>query len=311
MPGSTPAGVAHEVVGRSESPSVTSGTTRGADPHAPKRGGLDLLFIHHSVGGQLLADRGPLVPAERHCIHRTHPNGGGLRTLLEAQGYVVHEASYSSVIGERTDLLDWPDKFRRHMPRILRTACQNELMAERRNAVVIFKSCYPNNRLESSAWRAALSGRTVLTLRQAKAALLAVREELRKVPDVLFIYFTAPPLNARAVALWNRNRWLERLGAPAAEWRHQRGCVLARELNDWVTSTQGWLAGYEGRNISVFDYFGLLTGSGDRTANFLAFTNGTDDSHPSGAGQELAARSFLPQLERAVRDSGVLAQRAA
>lgn len=79
---------------------------------------LRLLFIHHSSGGQLLASRGQESSSTR-CIFRFHPNGGGLRSLLEQNGYEVHECSYGSEIGENTDLFDWLPKFRTNMDRVL------------------------------------------------------------------------------------------------------------------------------------------------------------------------------------------------
>src|SRR5262245_52730783 len=66
-----------------------------ARPATPVR----MLFIHHSCGGQLFADPGPEKELAN-CILVSHPNGGGLRTRLEAQGYEVHEASYGSDVGE-------------------------------------------------------------------------------------------------------------------------------------------------------------------------------------------------------------------
>src|SRR4030095_4478150 len=89
---------------------------------------LNLLFIHHSVGGQLLADEGPTGGESegRLSIHLSHPNGGGLRRLLQHHGYRVHEASYSSAVGEHTDLFDWLPKFWNLMPTILTVRHQDE-----------------------------------------------------------------------------------------------------------------------------------------------------------------------------------------
>ena len=42
---------------------------------------LRLLFLHHSIGGQLLAEPGP-----DDGKGAVHPNGGGLRKRLEASG---------------------------------------------------------------------------------------------------------------------------------------------------------------------------------------------------------------------------------
>ena len=63
---------------------------------------LHLLFIHHSCGGQLLADIGE--PDGVNNIFSYHPNGGGLRKLLQQNNYIVHEASHNSSIGDKTDI---------------------------------------------------------------------------------------------------------------------------------------------------------------------------------------------------------------
>jgi len=83
---------------------------------------MHLLFIHHSTGGQLLADQGK--NDGENCIYKSHPNGGGLRYLLEQNNYIVHEASYGSIIGDKTDICDWRIKFKDHMAEIL--TCKNQ-----------------------------------------------------------------------------------------------------------------------------------------------------------------------------------------
>ncbi|MCP4800241.1 MAG: hypothetical protein GY893_09885, partial [bacterium] len=67
---------------------------------------MRLLFIHHSCGGQLMAEQGEKIggasgSGER-CIYDSHPNGGGLRSSLTTAGYEVHEASYESKLGQDT-----------------------------------------------------------------------------------------------------------------------------------------------------------------------------------------------------------------
>jgi hypothetical protein len=267
---------------------------------APPGRSIDLLFIHHSVGGQLLADAGDeLGPDARRCIYDSHPNGGGLRRKLRDDGYRVHEASYSSTVGQRTDLLDWPPKFREQFDRIQRTEHQDRLLGSGVNRIVMFKSCYPNN-----AFRPDGPPAPALTLANAQAAMRSLREELARHPDTLFVYVTAPPLRARAGSerLW---KWVAKrmLGKPDSASEQMFAADTARTFNNWVKSPQGWLAGYAARNIVVFDYFDILTGDG--RSNFLQFASrgGTDD-HPSSAGQRIAAERFMPFLNRAVRRAG-------
>lgn len=110
---------------------------------------LNVLFIHHSCGGQLLADIGEEYEYAR-CIYKGHENGGELRKKLMDAGFAVNEASYGSVVGDKTDLFDWEPKFRKEMKRILDTRMNDATFnGTEVNDVVVFKSCYPNNRFEA------------------------------------------------------------------------------------------------------------------------------------------------------------------
>jgi hypothetical protein len=263
---------------------------------------IDVLFIHHSVGGQLLADIGEESgPDARRCIYDRHPNGGGLRRKLMQNGFRVHEASYSSAIGEHTDLFDWMPKFRDQFDRIQRTHRQDQLLDGAVNRIVMFKSCYPNSAFKSDDHRPP----PALTLSNAQATMRAVRDELGRHSNTLFVYFTAPPLHARVSSerLW---KWVAKrlLDKPASATKQIHAANTAREFNNWMKSPSGWLEGYTARNIVVFDYFDILTCDG--RSNFLEFAsrNGTDD-HPSAAGQQIAADRFVPFLNRAVRYAGL------
>jgi hypothetical protein len=254
---------------------------------------VHLLVIHHSVGGQLLAEPGPLAAEERLSIHRAHPNGGGLRRRLEKAGFVVHEASYGSPLGERTDLFDWLPKFRDQMPAILASGGKNQ--------VVVFKSCYPNSNFRAGDAGAGRPEGPELNLANARASFMALRAEFARQPAILFIYLTAPPLPARAVTSSLYEHLARRLlGRPPPDADQLAAARRAREFNDWLTAADGWLAGYAGRNIAVFDYFDLLTADG--RSDFLEFaTNDGTDAHPSAEGQAIAARRLAPFICRAWR----------
>jgi hypothetical protein len=163
-----------------------------------------------------------------------------------------------------------------------------------RNQVVLFKSCYPNNAFEA--------GGTGLTVERAKSALLAVRGEFAREPRTLFVYLTAPPLLARGESAWKA--LAKRLLGRATSLQEQRAAAArAREFNGWVTSPDGWLAGYGHRNVVAFDYYGLLTGSG---SDFLGFPSGDGrDNHPASGAQARAAAELCAFLNRAVRYAGV------
>jgi hypothetical protein len=275
-----------------------------AFPDTRPEGKRRLLFIHHSCGGQLLAPPGPDRQSGGRCIYDSHPNGGSLRKLLGENGYEVHEASYGSVVGEDTDLFHWADKFRGQMDLVLRTDRQDVTYPDaRRNQIVVFKSCFPNNELEAEGTPPGNPQGPELTVWNARAALLALLPIFRKHPDVLFVYLTAPPVAPRPP----RERLFRKvLGAlrgepgPPTPEAIARSAALARAFNNWAASTDGWLAGYDLPNLVVFDLYDVLTGEGK--SNLLAYpTRGGTDSHAAQEGNERVARAFVPFLHRAVR----------
>lgn len=261
-----------------------------ADP--PKKP-LSVSFIHHSVGGRLLADPGSKQRIDEE-IWASHPEGGGLRAMLTQAGYEVHEASYGSVVGDKTDLGDWLPKFRDQMDRVLAVSQNDRPLPDgKRNQIVAFKSCFPNNQLDDDA-----------AVDAAKQQLSALLPLFAAKPDVLFVYLTAPPLAPRVESepAW---RSLARLvmGKPQPKARLAASGPRARRLNEWVVSPDGWLKGYAGKNVAAFDLYDILT---DGKSSYLAFpTGGGTDSHPAREGNAKAAAAFVPFLNRAVRRAGL------
>ncbi len=270
---------------------------------------LRVLFIHHSIGGQLLAKHGPPLGGA-HNIWQSHPNGGGMRDLLEAAGYEVHEASYDSRVGNDTDMFDWLPKFRDHMDEVLRVDMQDKRLPKgQRNDVVMFKSCFPNSYFVGEGRAPGNPRGPELTVANAKATMTALRAEFEKHPDVLFVYFTTPPqaprIEPRPAWKWLARKMLGRAEGPAAL---RRSGDLAREFADWMKAPDGWLRGYPEHNVVVFDYYDVLTGNG--ASNLLHYpTESGYDSHPSSLGQRKAAAKLVPFLNRAVRRAGLLAVR--
>lgn len=273
-----------------------------ADRPAPQ---LRFLFIHHSCGSHWLADPGPTKTVDGAC--RSCPEGGSLRRHLQEAGYEVHEASYGSAIGNDTDLFDWLPKFRSQMDQILSCDQQDAVYTDgRRNHVVAFKSCFPNNlfvdeSVGASGEAAGNAAGPELTVANAKAAYLALLPEFAQQPRVLFVCITAPPVApaVRAEPLW---KWLARrvLRRPSPEqWLAGSGAA-ARRFNNWLKSTDGWLKDYQADNVVVFDLFDLLTEEGASNLSRYATQDGRD-SHPSRAGNAKATQAFVPFLNRAVR----------
>jgi len=274
-----------------------------AKPDAPLR----LLFIHHSCGGQLMAAAGPDQASAGKCIYDSHPNGGGLRALLEAEGYQIAEASYGSVIGERTNLFDWLPKFTSDMERVLTTKLNDQAWPDgAKNQVVVWKSCFTENEFAEDGSAPGKPAGPDITLWNAKATLTALRAELEKHPEVLFVYVTSPPIAPRVPRepAW---KWLAKkvLGKPHSKAVLTARAARARAFASWAKRPDGWLAGYPHKNIVVFDYYDALTDEGASNLSRYATEDGTD-SHPSSAGNAKAARAFVPFLNRAVRYAGLV-----
>jgi hypothetical protein len=296
-----PVGGMLEPEGGLEMPPEVEAMDLSSHSAAPPGRPLEVLFIHHSCGGQLLAEPGPAEGAQG--IHASHPNGGGLRRLLEEQGYTIHEASYGSAIGESTDIFDWIPKFSGRMDIILACAGQDDRHPEGvRNDIVLFKPCYPNNAFVSEGTPPGDPDGPDLTIWNAKAAYSPLLDEFRKHPGVLFVCFTAPPL---APGLKPEPLWKGIARVILGRKRDLAGSGrLAREFNNWLKDGEGWLADYEPANVVVFDYYDILTGGGRSNLSVFA-TGGGYDSHPGSEGNGLAARAFVPFLNRAVRRAGL------
>ena len=158
-------------------------------PDTPPAEPVNLLFLHRSIGGHLLAEPGPEEPSGR-----VHPNGGGLRKALETNNYRVHEATYGSKLGQDTDMFHWLPKFRDHMAEVLRIQHQDQaLPAGEVNRVVLFKSCFPNNYFSEGSGPGDPNGPT-LTVPNARATLRALLPLFQRQPDTLFVYLTSPPI---------------------------------------------------------------------------------------------------------------------
>ncbi len=266
-------------------------------PAATAAGTTQLLFIHHSCGGQLLAVPGEPVgggaDSGRRCIYDSHPNGGDLRRRLNEAGYRVNEASYGSLVGEDTDIHHWPAKFRDRMDDVLRVARQDETLPDgRTNEIVAFKSCYPNNAFRSLGDEPGDASATDRTVANAKAVYRALLPHFRGRPDVLFVAFSAPPMaepkprgfKAKLKALFQGK-------SKAGEY--------ARVFNTWLSDGEGgWLADYDLPNVVVFDYYDILTDGGRSDWSRYPTRDGRD-SHPSSRGNSRAAEAFLPFLEEA------------
>lgn len=282
------------------------------DDPTPPTGIVRLVFIHHSTGGNWLAD-----------------DWGGLARSLFINNYYVSDVCYGwgrNSIGDRTDLGNWWEWFRdpENSSAYLhdlytvdqiddqyggyeRNICNPDPLGE--NVVIMFKSCFPNSALggdpndpvpsiENNPMKGEGAGSESYTVANAKGIYIDLLEYFKKKLDKLFIVITAPPLSDPTFS------------------------DNARAFNQWLVNN--WLTDYPHQNVFVFDFFNCLTTNGgnfethdigsqngnhhrwfdgsvqhtyDGSSNTLAYPsdNGNDD-HPNPVGNEKTTFEFVPLL---------------
>ena len=250
---------------------------------------IKLIFLHHSVGENWLAD-----------------DQGGLGLALQENNYFVSDTYYGwgpDGIGDATDTLDWPTWFTgpessRYLQAVYSESDANaagyqyytRTIADPggENQVIMFKSCFPNSDIGGRPDDAAAPGGD-LTVASAKYTYNQLLTYFETRPDKLFVVITSPPMqrisrpeNARAVANWLVNDWLEENNYPLD-------------------------------NVMVFDFYNVLThpdnhhrynngqiehttGAGKDTLYYDSW----GDDHPSAEGGQKATDEFLPLLNIAV-----------
>lgn len=277
-------------------------TKKDSSDSSPPDSPVKLIFIHHSTGGNWLADP---VSGEPY---------GGLGTALMNNNYYVSATNYgwgTESIGSRTDIPNWPEWFAGPNSSTIMT----ELCAETgqnfnehgswsrladdpggENKIIMFKSCFPNSDLfgnpddppasEPNDWEYSVSN--------AKAVYNKILTYFATRQDKLFVVITAPPQT--------ENEYGDDYQTPA----HR--AANARAFNNWLLSD--WLNGYSQNNVGVFDYFNVLTDPGNHHRmsgsqvehiitneyNFAAYPTNEWDSHPNAEGHQKATTEFPPLL---------------
>jgi hypothetical protein len=293
------------------------------DPTPPSEP-VKLIFVHHSTGGNWLADPNQDQPY------------GGLGIALRDNNYFVSATNYGwgpESIGDRTDIPNWPEWFTGPNSSVILDALYRESDQNvgdfgswsrlptdpgGENEIIVFKSCFPNSDLYGSPGDSpAPEPNDQFTVSNAKAVYNALLTYFETRQDKLFVVITAPPMGEGEYASDAQ---------PAAE-----RAANARAFNDWLVND--WLAGYPYSNVAVFDYYNVLTsnGSSSRTdspgtnkepndadredGNHHRWWNGTvehtqtvendysaypsdssQDSHPTTAGHQKATAEFVPLL---------------
>lgn len=265
--------------------------SQSADPPSTP---VKLVFVHHSTGGNWLADS-----------NSDQPYGGLGRALME-NNYFVSATNYGwgpDGIGDRTDIPNWLEWFlgpnRDRITRALYTESGQNVGDFGRwarlpndpggeNSIIMFKSCFPNSNLEGNTDDPPLDAPNdwEYSVANAKAVYNALLGYFQTRQDKLFIVITAPPLME-----------METTPVQAAN---------AREFNVWLM--YHWLENYPYANVAVFDYYNVLTDP----ANHHRWNNGavehiqaaynnyayypSGDSHPSTEGHTKATAEFVPLL---------------
>jgi hypothetical protein len=281
-----------------------------ADNPNPPASPVKLIFIHHSTGGNWLADE-----------------NGGLGIALMNNNYFVSDTNYGwgpDSIGDTTDISHWWTWFRGPNSTTYLNALYTEYGQNSgysrlatdpggENKIVMFKSCFPNSQISGSPDEPPTVGDNPLrgqdaysehmTVGNVKGIYNDLLDYFATRQDKLFVLIISPPLrqedtdathaaNTRAVANWL--------------------------MNDW-------LVGYPYHNVAVFDFYNVLTSNGgspnvndlgSETGNHHRWWNvggvwqvqhiqpvsnnyssyPTDDSHPSQAGNLKATAEFVQLL---------------
>jgi hypothetical protein len=276
---------------------------------APPASPVKLVFIHHSTGQAWLAD-----------------GHGGLGVALRDNDYFVSDTNYGwgpDSIGDRTDIGHWWTWFRGPNADTYLTAlyaesgqnCAYSRLATDpggANEIVMFKSCFPNSQLSGSAadpvpliaenpLKDQYCGGASFTVANAKGVYIDLLGYFAAHQEKLFVVIVAPPVTSpdtpggRALANWLVDHWLQD-------------------------------AAYAHSNVTVFDYYTVLTSNGGSTsvndlgatggnhhriwngavqhvsndgANHLAYPSAGGDSHPNAAGDVKATAEFVPLLNNA------------
>jgi hypothetical protein len=275
----------------------------GVDANPPTSP-VKLVFVHHSTGGNWLADVSG------------NPQGGALGQALMNANYFVSATNYGwgpEGIGDRTDLGQWWEWFRgphssTYLGALYAESGKNvgdygdypRLAADPggENEIVVFKSCYPNSALsgsladpipaiEQNLMRGEGAGASSYTVANAKGLYLDLLNYFMTRPDKLFVIVTAPPLTKRTSTVTQ--------------------AANARAFNTWLTTE--WLKDYPLKNVAVFDFYNVLTGAESyhryangsleylqSSSNFAFYPQSASDSHPNQAGNRKATEAFVPLL---------------
>jgi len=288
---------------------LTAAMLGAADNPAKPAATVKLIFIHHSCGENWLAD-----------------GNGDLGAALRDNNYFVSDTNYGwgpEGIGDKTDIGNfWTwfcgSKSQKYLAALYKESSQSGEFYSRlekdpggENAVIMFKSCYPNSYLGGSPADPPVAGKNPLRgedcgseyhdLGHAKGIYNDLLGYFKTRPDKLFILVTAP--------------------AQSKNETDAEHAACARALSDWLVND--WLKNYSQKNVAVYDFYNVLTSNGGSVnkndagkesgnhhrfwngqvlhqktvnSNFSAYPSARDDSHPTAAGNKKATEEFVKWL---------------
>lgn len=210
---------------------------------------------------------------------------GNLGAALNANNYYVTESDYGwdaqpgDDLGNNTDTGDWPSWFNdTKMPYVYdnnsHSAYANTISDPGgENDIIMFKSCFPLSEVGAS-------------IDDEKAIYDSLLPYFADHPDKLFVLVT-PPGETQVSSY-----------------------ALTRELCDWLVDAEsGWLSGYDGNNVFVFDFYCVLSEEnshhrwigGHVEHVYAADYDGTSpyhngDDHPNATGNQKATTEFISLL---------------
>ena len=233
----------------------------------------------------------PNHPSSRVKITFIHHSSGGnwlssgnLGVTLNRNNYYVTETDYGwdaqsgDALGDRTDTVNWPEWFTdQKMPYVYQnnhhSAYTNTISDPGgENEIIMFKSCFPNSEVGDS-------------INDEKAIYNSIKGYFAAHPNKLFVLITPP--GETDVSSYQ----------------------LTKQLCNWLVDKNGWLNGYTGKNVMVFDFYGVLseTSSHHRYYNgqiqhiYSTYYDGISpyhdgDDHPNAIGNQKATTEFISLL---------------
>nr|WP_319374733.1 CARDB domain-containing protein [uncultured Methanobacterium sp.] len=233
---------------------------------------VKLTFIHHSCGSNWLATE-----------------NGNLGAALNENNYYITDTNYGwgpsmgdgTTLGDHTDTGDWDLWFNDNkMPYVYNdtseTVYTNTISNPGgENEIVMFKSCFPNSEVGDS-------------VDDEKTIYNNLKTYFAAHPEKMFVLITPP--GETTVTSYQKTQ----------------------ELCNWLVDPSGWLSGYTGNNVFVFDFYCVLSeiNSHHRYINgTLEYIYASDydgispyhdgDDHPDAEGNQKATEEFIGFLNYA------------